>query len=431
MKKFLSAITACIILVSVFLFVSCPNGTESDESNSSSGSSGKSGSSSSGSSDESSTSGDVTVTISNASKSVGYSAIYIINGTSKTYSEGTYTCSDEDSCVFLVINGGSLTLTDATITKSGDGTAQSSGDYYNFYGTNSAVVVVGEDSSAALTNCSITTGAEYANAVFACDEGSITIDGIAIETTENSSRGLYSTYSGEITAQNISISTTGAHCAALATDRGGGTVTVNYNTATNTLSTKGDGSPCIYSTGTINLTGGSGTSTGAQAIVVESKNKVTVTDSTLSGLDSSLGAIMMYQSTSGDASDSDASSTYSSLTLSNSTIQNNSTSSSCPMIFVTNTTAKISSDDTTYKNRSGESLGSTEYFIIAAGNTGSQRQWGTSGKNGGTLTYTSSNETLTGIVGVDSTDGASCIITEGSDCTNNTTTATVDAVDVG
>ena len=354
--------------------------------------------------------------------------MYIIDGESKTYDSGTYASTAEDECVFLVINGGTLTLNNATITKSGDGTAYSSGDYYNFYGCNSAVVVLGSGSSATLNNCTITTAADYANAVFASDDGTITVNTLTITTSEDGSRGLYATYDGTITAADVSITTTGAHCAALATDRGGGTVTV---TGTNTLSTAGDGSPNIYSTGTINLTGGTGTSSGAQAIVVEGNNVVTVTNSTLSGKDSSLGAIMMYQSTSGDASDSDASSSYSSLTLSNSTIQNNSTSSSCPMIFITNTTAKISSDGSTYHNASGASLGSKEYFIIAAGNTGTNRQWGTSGSNGGKLTYTSSNETLTGIVGVDSTDGATCTITGGTGCTNSTNPATVSAVTVG
>lgn len=413
MKRIKHIVLLAAFCFTALLFVACPS-TTSDNSGTNT--------------NDDDTSGDATVTLSNASKSVSYNAVYIINGESKTYGEGTYASTAEDECVFLVINGGTLTLNDATITKSGDGTAYSSGDYYNFYGCNSAVVVIGEGSSATLNNCKITTAADYANALFATDDGSITIDTLTINTTADGSRGLYATYSGTITAEDVTITTTGAHCAALATDRGGGTVTV---TGTNTLSTAGDGSPNIYSTGTINLTGATGTSTGAQAIVVEGKNIVTLTNSTLSGKDSSLGAVMMYQSTSGDAADSDAASSYSSLTLTNSTIRNNSASASCPLFFITNTTAKIYSNGSTYLNASGTALSSTDYFILAVGNTGTKRVWGTAGSNGGKLTYTSSNETITGIVGVDSTDGGSCTITEGSGCTNSTSTTTASAVSVG
>lgn len=47
---------------------------------------------------------------------------------------------------------------------------------------------------------------------------------MTINTTKNSSRGLDATYNGTIIAKDVNITTNGTHCAALANDRGEGTV---------------------------------------------------------------------------------------------------------------------------------------------------------------------------------------------------------------
>jgi hypothetical protein len=83
---------------------------------------------------------------------------------------------------------------------------------------------------------------------------------------------------------------------------------------------------------------------------------------------------MMYQSTSGDAADKDASSTSSTLTLKNSTITSEANGS---MIYITNTRAVINATSTKFVNKN-----STDLIKAASGN------WGTSGSNGGTLTFT-------------------------------------------
>lgn len=87
-----------------------------------------------------------------------------------------------------------------------------------------------------------------ANAVFSTGENAkVYVYDTTIKTTgESSSRGLDSTYGGYIEADNVTISTEGGSCA---TDRGEGTVIAKNSV----LSTKGAGSPVIYSTGDISI----------------------------------------------------------------------------------------------------------------------------------------------------------------------------------
>lgn len=289
------------------------------------------------------------------------SGAYLVDGVAASIDGGTWASTTADQNVFLVVNGGSLTITGATITKSGD---SSNEDGCNFYGLNSAVLVVGDGSSATLTGCTVTTEANGANAVFAASAGKITIDGITVRTTKDSSRGLDATYTGSVTASDVDITTAGAHCACLATDRGNGTITV---TGASTLTSAGDGSPLVYSTGDISVTGAKGTATGAQTMVIEGKNKIALDDCTFTT--SGTEGFMIYQSTSGDAADSDATASTSSMVIKNSKI---ASTSDKPMIYVTNTscTIDVTSSKLTHKT-------STPLLSLA------EDRWGTAGSNGG------------------------------------------------
>ena len=102
-------------------------------------------------------SGSTTVTI--GSKRIDVSGAYVIDGKSVELTGGTYTSSDTDQNVFLVINGGSLKISNAKIVKTGDASKSDSkrssdvSDDYNFYGINSVILVVGEESSAEISDC--------------------------------------------------------------------------------------------------------------------------------------------------------------------------------------------------------------------------------------------------------------------------------------
>lgn len=283
------------------------------------------------------TSGSATVNIGN--KSIDLSGAYIIDGIDAEITGGTYTSSGSDQNVFLVINGGSLKISNAEIIKTGDASTNDSqrssdvSDDYNFYGINSVILVVGEGSSAEITDCTITSDCSGANAVFSTAGAQADVSNVQITTTGNSSRGVYATYEGIINADHVDITTSGAHCAPIATDRGGGYVTVTNST----VQCSGDGSPCIYSTGEIVAENVIGVSTGAQAAVIEGKNSITMTncDFTVSGGNN---GVMLYQSMSGDAADKDATASVSTLTMTGTTIRNGTEGA---MFYITNTSSVI------------------------------------------------------------------------------------------
>ncbi len=330
--------------------------------------------------------GGVEVTIDG--KTVEYVGAYVVDGIEATISSGTYESDSDDEVVFLVVNGGSLKIDgEVAINKSGSENFQGRGDDYSFYGTNSAIVVVGEGSSVSINGASITTTVSGANAVVATNGGEVLIENSTISTSKDNSRGLHATFQGSINADNVTIATLGGSCAALATDRGEGKVVANNMT----LSTAGAGSPLIYSTGAITVTNSKGTATGAQIAVVEGKNSINLNGCEFSangnGNRGSVdnAGVMIYQSMSGDASVGTGSFTATDCTLT--VLSDSSVYDSTPFFFVTNTTATIDLTGTEI------SFSPSEKFILAMGTD----EWGRSGSNGGdvTLTTTEVNATNT------------------------------------
>lgn len=319
-------------------------------------------------------SGTVTTTI--GGKSVTYSAAYVVDGIEATISSGVYESTVDGQAVFLVINGGSLSIQgDVTINKTGSADFQGRGDDYSFYGLNSAIVVVGE-STASLDGVTIMTDVSGANAVVATNNSGVTIVNSTITTMRDNSRGLHATYGGTIIADNVEISTQGGSCAALATDRGSGTVLASKMN----LATAGAGSPLIYSTGRIKVSGSSGVATGAQIAVVEGKNSIEIEECNFeangvgnrNNVDNA--AVMIYQSMSGDASVGAGTFTATNSTLT--VLPTSDVYATTPFFFVTNTTATINLDGVT------ANFYDDGYFILASGTN----EWGKAGSNGGIVT---------------------------------------------
>lgn len=331
------------------------------------------------------------------------SGAYLVDGIAATIDGGTWASTTADQNVFLVVNGGSLTLTNATITKSGD---SSNEDACNFYGLNSAVLVVGKGSKATLSNCTVTTASEGSNGLFAASAGTVTASKVNIATTKNSSRGLDATYAGVIDATDMTIDTLGAHCATIATDRGNGTITVK---GASTLTAAGDGSPIIYSTGTISVTGAKGTAATSQTMVIEGKNQITVTDCTFTS--NGTGGMMIYQSFSGDAADSDATGSTSTMTITNSTI---ASTAAVPMIYVTNTSCVVNVTGSTLTHAAG-----TPLLKLDAD------RWGTSGSNGGKAAVTFSGCAVAGAMTAGSTSSATVALTNTTKLTGSTTSGSI------
>ena len=336
--------------------------------------------------------GVVTTTIDG--QEVTYSAAYLVDGINATIGSGTYESAMDDQVVFLVINGGTLTIKgEVNINKTGGAGPLEQGDKYSFYGLNSAIVVVGEGSAVRIEGgVTITTAAPGANAVVAVNGGEAGVVGATIKTTGDGSRGLHATFGGSIVASDTEINTQGTSSAALATDRGEGTVVVNDMV----LTTEGAGSPLIYSTGKIKVGNSTGTANGAQIAVVEGGNSAEISSCNFStngiGNRNSVdnAAVMIYQSMSGDANEGVGS--FVAMDSEFVILPSSSVYTTAPFFFITNTTADITLTDV----KAG--FYQDGYFVLASGTN----EWGTPGANGATVTISATGLDVTNQnIGVD------------------------------
>ncbi len=281
----------------------------------------------------------------------------------------------------LLASGGSSSLSNITVTKSGD----SSDENADFYGTNAAILAY-NGATLNISDSKISTNSSHANAVFSYTDGTINISNSTIKTTANNSGAVMVTGGGTLTATNVTAETDGDSSAPIRSDRGGGTLTVNGGTYTS----NGKGSPAIYSTADITVNNAKLNSTASEGVVVEGANSVTlnsttVTDNntTLNGNSETYKNIFLYQSMSGDADEGNAS--FSATDSALITKKGDS-------FFVTNTTAVINLKNTTITN-----LDNTGAFLrIQAG------KWGNSGSNGGNVTLNATNQTIDGDIIADS-----------------------------
>ncbi len=318
----------------------------------------------------------------------------------QTVSSNQVNSTTANQSAIYVHDGGNLTSENTTVSKTGDTT---SADNSNFFGQNAGVLVT-KNSSATISGLNETTDAVGANAIFASGSNAkVTVSSSNIKTSKSSSRGLDATLKGTVTATDTNISTQGSHSASVATDRGGGTVSINKGT----LRTSGDGSPILYSTGNISASNIDGVASGAEAAVIEGDNNITVNDSTLTG--SKNNGVMLYQSQSGDAETGTASFTMTngSLTSKVKAGAKGTTNNTGALFYVTNTDAKVSLTNVKLSNASNT-------LIRLASD-----RWGTSGKNGGKLTFNANNQTLKGNVQVNKGSSLKLLLKNGSELTGN------------
>ena len=314
------------------------------------------------------------------------------------------TSADENAA--LVENGGTLKITNGKLQKSGDDT---NGDNCNFYGINSILLAVGEKSKAYISNSALASDSEGSNAIFATDGATVYSEKNSITTSKGNSRGLDATYGGTIIADDMTIQTAGDHSASLATDRGGGNISVTNST----LNTSGSGSPLIYSTGAIEVSGVTGTAEGSQIAGMEGLNHIKIYDSELSSTitdktasDPVANGVIIYQSTSGDADTSTGERAQ--FQAVDSTLHSKIESGA--MFYVTNTSADILLSGTTLD------FDSTKVKLLQIeGNDANN--WGRAGANGADVSFTGLGETLTGDISVDSISSLDLYLLDGTSYT--------------
>lgn len=316
--------------------------------------------------------------------------------------------SDEvDVSVVKTSDGGKLNIEETTIEKLGDTTNTQSSE---FYGLNSAAIAT-SNSTLEINNTTINTDAVGANAVFSTGNNSkIILNNVIINTLKDSSRGLDATYTGTIVANKVRINTNGLHCAAVATDRGEGNITITDSI----LNTSGAGSPCIYSTGNINIDYSYGTALASAIAVIEGKNSINIKNSNFvangygrdeNGIDNC--GIMIYQSMSGDAAEGVGTFSVSNSNLS--ILEKSSVYKIAPMFFSTNTDAIINIENTKL------SFGSNILLKV----TGNSGEWGKQGENGSNVEFNANNQELRGDIILDEISQVDISISNNSKLTSS------------
>jgi hypothetical protein len=317
----------------------------------------------------------------------------------------TYDSSVADESALMISTSEEVSISNATVTKTGD---SDGGDSCNFYGLNAAVLVK-DGATTTITDSTITSDADGANGVFSYggnggkngadgDGTKVIISDTTITTTGDGSGGIMTTGGGITEASNLTIETSGRSSAAIRTDRGGGTVTVDGGNYT----TNGLGSPAIYSTADITVSNATLTSNLSEGVCIEGINSITLNDCdmTANNTDTNSNAtfydtIMIYQSMSGDADSGTSTFTMNGGTL---------TSKNGHVFHVTNTQAVINLDNVKIVN---EDSANVLLSVCADGWKGDSN----------VATVNASNQTLDGTILVGSDSELTLNLTDGSDFT--------------
>ena len=291
-----------------------------------------------------------------SASSVTYTAATEISS-ADTLTDGIYLSDSADENAILIDTDETVTLTNATVTKSGD---SDGGDSCNFYGLNAAVLAKG-GAEVNIVGGTVTSDASGANDVFsyggnggqngaAGDGTTVNISDTVITTTGDGSGGIMTTGGGITNATNLTVTTSGRSSAAIRTDRGGGTVNVDGGTYTS----NGLGSPAIYSTAAITVSNATLVSNLSEGVCIEGMNTITLTDCDLTanntqcnGNATFLDTIMIYQSMSGDADSGTSAFTMTGGRL---------TSKNGHVFHVTNTHAVITLNDVKITNEDSEQV---------------------------------------------------------------------------
>ncbi len=318
-----------------------------------------------------------------------------------TYSGETYTSTGDDENA-LKVDGVTVTLDNITVNKSaGSSSNTENGD---FYGVNAALLAT-DGADVTITNSTIKSSAKNGNGVFSYGSSTVvTISDSTITTTCDNSGGIQTTGGGTTKATNLTVNTSGDSSAAIRSDRGGGTVNVEKGTYT----TSGYNSPSVYSTAAITISEATLTANNSEALVIEGKNSIDLTNCTVSGnMSDTKGAssainvhnVMIYQSMSGDAAVG-----TSSFSMTGGTLTNNNGD----MFYITNTACDITLKGVTIVNNEK----SGNLFTIT-GNDASNG-WGTAGSNGAEVDLTLSAQTMEGAIVVDTISSLDMTIKDNS-----------------
>lgn len=222
----------------------------------------------------------------------------VVTFTQDTYLDNQTYSSSWDNEHAILITWWTVDIANSTIIKSWD----AEWDTADFYWTNAWIIAT--DWILHLGNVTVNTNWKHANAVFAYWNWEIEVADSTIHTENDNSWWIMVTWWWLLSTSNVNITTEWNSSAAIRSDRWGWDIYVDRGTYT----TNWIWSPAIYSTANIIVSHAELISNKSEWVVVEWKNSVTLSTSTLTDNNTTLNGqsttyknIFLYQSMSWDA----------------------------------------------------------------------------------------------------------------------------------
>ena len=327
-------------------------------------------------------------------KPESYDAVYEITEDAELTDAIESTGTDENA---VLVTGGTLKLSDAAVVRASEGST--GGDNASFYGVGAAVLVTGGEAD--VTDSIIDTKANGGAGVFAYGEGVARVSDTEIETSGNTSGGIHVAGGGTLYAENLDVLTHGESSAAIRSDRGGGTMEVTGGS----YMTTGTGSPAVYVTADISVADAMLAASNSEALCLEGRNSVSLTNCELSGsmqdleINDNTWTVILYQSMSGDAEVGEGRFEM---------IGGKLNSTNGGLFYTTNTDSVF-----VISGVEIEAAEDSEYFLRCTGNANG-RGWGTSGNNGANCRFTAIGQQMQGDVIWDSISNLSLYVTTDS-----------------
>ena len=327
---------------------------------------------------------------------INYKAVNHYN-TNQSVDELVLTSSGQDESAVLVDGNAVVNLNDFQITRSNG--KSSGGDTASFYGVGATTLVT--SGTLNLNEGAISTNAKGAAGVFAYGKGIANVNGATIETKQDTSGGIHVAGGGTLNATELTVTTNGESSAAIRSDRGGGTMTVNGGT----YISNGHGSPAIYCTANITAKDATLVANNSEGICIEGLNTITLNSVELTSnmpdqsQNDNTWSVIVYQSMSGDSK------------IGKGTFNMNEgvlTSMNGGIFYTTNTESEFNIKSVEIKPSQD-----FEYLLRVTGNQ-NKRGWGKVGSNGAKCTFNAIDQEMNGKIIYDSISTLNLNLTNGT-----------------
>ena len=199
----------------------------------------------------------------------------IIDGSEESLMNETIESTQPNHSVICNQNGGTVTLDQNTLVKSGDS--------INTDGTNSIVYTTGS-SFTKIDQSDLQSTSKGSSGIVANEKAMVYANDSTIMTSNDSSNGLEAVSSGQIIANQMDITTQGNQSAAVNVKQNDGSISLTNSI----LSTNGNDAPLLHANGTIEADNVSGNASHSKIAEVEGGQHLSIYDSQLSSTNNHL-----------------------------------------------------------------------------------------------------------------------------------------------